>query len=284
MRAIDLRHVGRERVICCWQVEDMLIDPGPSTGLPALLEALGQWRPRIIALTHIHLDHAGATGTLARRWPEVEVRVHERGARHLVDPAKLLSSASRLYGADMDRLWGEVLPVPAERVVALTGEESWAGWRLAATPGHASHHVAYLHESTGRAFCGDVAGVRIPPSDFVLAPTPPPDIDLEAWERSLQIVERWEPTSLALTHFGSVDDVGEQLAGVRRRLRDWGDLARDHDRAEFMERLRAQVRAASDPETAALYELAAPADQLWQGLRRYWERHAAVDSASGGIE
>ena len=184
----------------------------------------------------------------------------------------------------MDRLWGEVLPVPAERVVALTGEESWAGWRLAATPGHASHHVAYLHESSGRAFCGDVAGVRIPPSDFVLAPTPPPDIDLEAWERSLQIVERWEPSSLALTHFGCVDDVAEQLAGVRRRLRDWGDLARDHGRREFIQRLRAEVRAGSDPETAALYEQAAPAEQLWQGLQRYWERRAEPGSQSQGLD
>ena len=255
----------------------MLIDPGPSTGLPALLEALGDWRPRVIVLTHIHLDHAGATGTLVDRWPDVEVRVHERGARHLVDPSKLLASAARLYGEDMARLWGEVLPVPADRVMALTGEERWPGWRLAYTPGHASHHISLLHEASGRAFCGDVAGVRIPPSGLVIAPTPPPDIDLEAWERSLATIEQWRPESLALTHFGAVDAVGEQLAGVRRCLSEWGGLARELDMPAFVERVTAQIAAANEPGTAAVYGQAAPSDQLWLGLRRYWERRGSTE-------
>ena len=112
MRVIDLMHVGRERVIGCWQVGDVLIDPGPGSCLPTLLDALGDQRPRAVLLTHIHLDHAGASGALVQRWPELEVYVHERGARHMIDPSRLIDSASRLYGADMERLWGEMIPVP----------------------------------------------------------------------------------------------------------------------------------------------------------------------------
>src|SRR5215213_7478285 len=114
---IDVRHLGLERVICCWRVGDVLIDPGPEASLPDLLAALGDRRPRALLLTHIHLDHAGGTGALVRRWPDLDVYVHERGAPHLIDPSKLLASAGRLYGeGNMARLWGEVLPVPAERV------------------------------------------------------------------------------------------------------------------------------------------------------------------------
>ncbi|MBV9798508.1 MAG: MBL fold metallo-hydrolase, partial [Solirubrobacterales bacterium] len=112
MRVIDLMHLGRERVIGCWQVDDVLIDPGPTSGLPTLLDALAGQEPRALLLTHIHLDHAGASGALVRRWPGLEVYVHSRGARHMVDPSRLLLSAKRLYGDDMDRLWGEMIPVP----------------------------------------------------------------------------------------------------------------------------------------------------------------------------
>src|ERR1700731_2523398 len=112
-RPIDLHPLGRERVICAWVVDDVIVDPGPSSCVETLLEQLGDWRPRALALTHIHLDHAGAAGVLVRRWPDLEVWVHERGAPHTIDPTKLLASAKRLYGDDMDRLWGEVAPVPA---------------------------------------------------------------------------------------------------------------------------------------------------------------------------
>jgi len=157
-RPIDVRHLGRERVICCWQVDDVLVDPGPSSCLKTLIGALEGRAPRALALTHIHLDHAGAAGSLVARWPELEVWVHERGARHLVDPGKLLASAQRLYGEDMDRLWGEVRPVPSENLRVL-GEGGEIGpFRYAYAPGHASHHVAYLDESTGVAF----AGVELP--------------------------------------------------------------------------------------------------------------------------
>ena len=132
-RLIDVLHLGTERVIGCWQVGDVLVDPGPESSLGSLVEALGGEAPRAVLLTHIHLDHAGGTGALLRRWPEIEVDVHERGAPHLVDPSKLLASAGRLYGDDMDRLWGEVLPVPEERITVLSGGEEVLGldryWR-----------------------------------------------------------------------------------------------------------------------------------------------------------
>src|ERR1700726_1915717 len=109
-------HVGVPRVIGCWQVGDVLVDPGPSTGLPALLEALGDTRPRALLLTHIHLDHAGASGSLRQRWPGMGGFVHQRGAPHLADPSRLLESARRLYGDDMDRLWGDFVPVPESQL------------------------------------------------------------------------------------------------------------------------------------------------------------------------
>ena len=174
MNLIDVRHLGRERVIGCWELDGVLIDPGPTSSMETLIEALGDKQPRALLLTHIHLDHAGATGNLVRRWPDLAVYVHERGARHLADPSKLLASAERLYGDDMGRLWGEVAPVPEGNLHPLTGGEEVFGFKVSYTPGHASHHVSYFHPPSGRAFVGDTAAVRIPPSDFVMPPTPPP--------------------------------------------------------------------------------------------------------------
>ncbi|MDX6648810.1 MAG: hypothetical protein QOJ97_761, partial [Solirubrobacteraceae bacterium] len=163
MRPIDVRHLGRERVICCWQGDGVLVDPGPESSVATLIDALDGETPRAILLTHIHLDHAGATGALVRRWPGVAVYVHERGAPHLVDPSRLLASAGRLYRDDMARLWGEVVPVPEANVRTLSGGETVEGFRVQYTPGHASHHVSYLHEDSGRALVGDMAGVQVVP-------------------------------------------------------------------------------------------------------------------------
>ncbi|MHB1837468.1 MAG: MBL fold metallo-hydrolase, partial [Solirubrobacteraceae bacterium] len=124
MRVIDLQHLGRARVIGCWQIGDVLVDPGPGSCLPALLEALGDLRPRALLLTHIHFDHAGVSGALVARWPDLRVYVHERGAPHLVDPSRLYESARRLYGDDMERLWGEMIPVPEANLEVLTGGET----------------------------------------------------------------------------------------------------------------------------------------------------------------
>ncbi len=265
---IDLLHLGRPRVIGAWQVGDVIVDPGPSSCLDRLLPALERRAPRVLALTHIHLDHAGAAGSLVARFPDLEVWVHERGARHLVDPAKLLASATRLYGADMERLWGEVLPVPAERLKVLHGGESIGPYRVAYTPGHASHHVSYLHEPSRYAFTGDVTGVRIAEGP-VLAPTPPPDIDLEAWRSSLETIEAWRPGVLIPTHFGIHADVAEHLAALRRQLGTQARLAREQDEAGFAAAVRAQVDGSSDPATAGSYAQAMPPGQSFQGLARY---------------
>jgi glyoxylase-like metal-dependent hydrolase (beta-lactamase superfamily II) len=272
MQAIDVRHLGRERVICCWQVGDVLIDPGPESSLDTLVEALGGEAPRALLLTHIHLDHAGATGAIVRRWPEVTVYVHERGAPHLADPSKLLASAGRLYGEDMERLWGEIVPVPEQNLQPLSGGERVDGFEVAYTPGHASHHVCYFHGDSGRAFVGDVAGVRIVDGDLVMPPTPPPDIDLEAWNESLSRVAEWKPESLGITHFGTIDEPFEHLAVVKDRLAAWATLAREMDAEEFEAHIREEVAGALHPEAADAYLQAVPPEQQWHGLHRYWQK------------
>lgn len=271
---IDLMHLGRPQVLGAWRVGDVLVDPGPSSCLNVLLPVLEEHPPRALALTHIHLDHAGASGSLLERFPDAEVWVHERGAPHLLDPRRLLASAGRLYGADMERLWGEVLPVPEDRLRVLRGGEALTPFRVAYTPGHAYHHVTYLHEATGCAFTGDVAGVRIGDGP-VLAPTPPPDIDLQAWRASLDLIEAWHPRSLALMHFGSHDDVAGHLAGLREHLDQLEAMAGDLDEASFASAIRARLaasattRTAASPSTAAAYERAMSVRQSFQGLARY---------------
>ena len=274
MRLIDVEHLGRERVIGCWATGDVIIDPGPESSLATLLAGLGDERPRAVLLTHIHLDHAGGTGALVERWPDLEVYVHERGAPHLADPTRLLDSAGRLYGDAMERLWGRVVPVPEDRIHALAGGEEVHGLRVEYTPGHASHHVAYLDGESGRAFVGDVAAVRIEPSNFVIPPTPPPDIDLEAWLASIDLIEDWCPSSLGLTHFGAIADPTPHLETVRSRLRQQAERARRLDATAFEELLRREVAEHADPEAAEALLQAVPPEQQWSGLDRYWRKRS----------
>ena len=274
MRLIDLMHLGRERVIGCWQVGDVLIDPGPSSCLPTLLDALGDERPRALLLTHIHLDHAGASGLLVQRWPDLEVYVHEIGAVHMVDPERLLTSARRLYGEDMDRLWGEFLPVPEANLRELQGGETLrGGFDVAYTPGHASHHVSFLHDGT--AFVGDVGGVRILASGPTIPPTPPPDVSLEAWHESIELIAAWKPERLAITHFGAYEDVDAQLSDVGSRLDAWAERARTEDQDTFIAGVRRDIELSGGPDVPlATYAQAAPPDQLHAGLERYWRKRS----------
>ena len=277
MRAIELHHLGRDKVICAWEVDGYVVDPGPQSTEDALLAALGGERPRALLLTHIHFDHAGATGSLVRRWPDLPVYVHERGARHLASPERLVASAARLYGGEdgLRRTWGEVVPVPEENLHVLGGGETVDGFRVEYTPGHASHHVSYLHEPSGTAFVGDVAGVRIPPSDYVVAPTPPPDIDVEAWDRSLDLVAGWEPQALALTHFGRVDDVGSHLAATRLHLHELVMLAAQHGPEAFAAGIVERIEEHAG-DLREQYVNAAPTEHLYLGARRYLDKRAAA--------
>jgi glyoxylase-like metal-dependent hydrolase (beta-lactamase superfamily II) len=278
MRVIDVEHLGRQHVIGCWEVDGALIDPGPESSLPTLLAAL-DGQPRALLLTHIHLDHAAATGALVRHWPDLEVYVHERGAPHLVDPSRLLASAGQLYGDRLEYLWGEIVPVPEANVRPLSGGESVLGMRVAYTPGHASHHVCYLHEDTGTAFVGDMAGVRILPSDYTVIPTPPPDIVVEVWEESLEIIEDWEPERLGLTHFGAIESPAEQLALTRERLHEEARLARELSEDDFERRHIERVEAAMSAENAAEMLQCVPPEYQWRGLDRYWRKRAEREAA-----
>jgi len=278
MRAIDVRHLGKDKVICCWDVGGVLVDPGPQSTEDTLVAALDGLEPTAVLLTHIHFDHAGAAGALVRRWPELPVYVHEVGAPHMAAPERLVASAARLYGGERElaRLWGDVVPVPERNLRIVHGGETVLGdFRVEYTPGHASHHVSFLHEPSGTALVGDVAGVRIPPAEYVIAPTPPPDIDVEAWDRSLDLVAGWEPRALALTHFGRVDDVRSHLDAMRERLHEVVGLASQHGPEAFAAGIAARIeRNAGD--VADRYTVAAPPDHLYLGARRYLDKRAAA--------
>lgn len=296
---LDVNFLGHPKVIASCLLEGgpggvALVDPGPTTsleGLGAALAAHGRELGDVdtILLTHIHLDHAGATGTILRQHPRIRVFVHERGAPHLVDPSKLMSSAGRLYGADMERLWGEMAPVPAGNVHVLRGGECVraAGRELHVeyTPGHASHHVSYFDPGTRTAFAGDTAGIRIGESLLVVPPTPPPDVDFEAWEASIGRILAWEPEHVFVTHFGSFDTPREHLAELRARSREWlsmgkgllADAAMSDDArmSAFAAWARNSIANRLGEEAGAVYALAVPFEHCWLGLARYLRKKAA---------
>jgi glyoxylase-like metal-dependent hydrolase (beta-lactamase superfamily II) len=292
---VDLNFLGRPQIIATAILQNTagvaLVDPGPSTTLTGLLETLkrqgiGVRDIRQVLLTHIHLDHAGATGSLLTQNPAIEVFVHERGARHLIDPSKLMASATRLYGQDMDLLWGEVLPVPASQVKSLQGgERITAGGRdleVAYTPGHASHHVSYFDRSSGVAFVGDTAGIRRGSGVYIMPPTPPPDVDLELWRQSGDRILGWDPDTLFLTHFGAFRGARPHFQQLYDRLDAWSALVGrlladpsidDDERGRrFVAEALAEIRRTVGESEADHYSRAGRLDYSWQGLLRYWRK------------
>jgi glyoxylase-like metal-dependent hydrolase (beta-lactamase superfamily II) len=248
-------------------VDDVLVDCGPASCLPALLEGMGDWIPSALLLTHIHFDHAGAAGALVERWPDLPVLVHRRGAKHMVDPSRLVASARRVFGDDLDRLFGPMTPVPEQNLQILEGGERHGAFEVLYTPGHASHHVTYLHDD-GHAFVGDVAAVRLG-SDLVFPPTPPPDIDLTLWRESLAAVEQRGPTGLCLPHYGLVSDPEPYLAEVREVLTRHEELALSSSEAEYVATVSAELDEATPAGSGHDYKVVVPLDQNYAGLRRW---------------
>ena len=296
---IDLQFLGKpQRIASCLlqgSAGAALIDPGPTTCLPTLERALATLGTSLgavthLVLTHIHLDHAGAAGVIVARHPHMRVVVHRVGASHLVDPARLLESAGRLYGADMERLWGAVQPIPESHLDIVDGGErlhlASRDIEVAYTPGHASHHVSYFENATRIAWAGDTAGVCVD-GGYVLPPTPPPDIDLQAWEESLERIGAWHPDALFLTHCGPVTHARVHLRMLSenlRRMADWvrEGLASEGDDAsrkqEFEQRLRRELHRHMSEDRADAYETAAAFGLLWSGLARYWRKRAPTMS------
>ena len=278
LEPIDLRFGGNEHVIGVYLLETedgpALFDCGPSTCVDRLKEGLGERGLgladlRHLLLSHIHLDHAGAAGVLAREHPGLRVHVSSVGAPHLVDPTRLEASARRLYGDAFDSMWGELAPVPQRNVEIAAGEV--VGLECFPSPGHARHHVCYF-DRAGTLYAGDAAGGRIQPGNVVMPPTPPPDTDVEAWERTIDEIERREPERLALVHFGVAPDPQPHLSSLRCRLLEWAEIVgRGVSEEEFVSEVRAEL-GALEAERLGSYEAAMPFWQSYAGLKRYWEK------------
>jgi len=271
--------------------ELVLIDPGPSSTLDALLERMRYtgFDPQDlthILVTHVHLDHAGAVGSLARRVPKARVSVHKLGAPHLLDTSKLVASAKRIYGEKMQQLWGTIEPVPEEQLNVLEGNEilNLADRRLEVhyAPGHAIHHVIFFDAHSGELFAGDVAGVRLQGNDFVRPPTPPPDLDLEAWSASLDLLKRLRPDVLYIAHYGAVRNMLSHISSLRERLYGWGDFvlhAMNEGKTE--EEIIAMLIKQANPELERVsrtfrdvvrYDIATNYPMTVQGYMRYWRK------------
>ncbi len=314
-RVIDVLHQGVPGMIGATLLRldsgIAVIDPGPEACMDTLvqgIEDLGHSLAdlRAILLTHIHLDHAAATGALVREAPRARVHVHPAGATHMADPHRLLASAERIYGAKMDALWGRFLAVPELSLVTVTqGDVVTLGnrhFQVADVPGHAKHHVAFYEAATGTAWVGDVGGIRIgggPP----LPVTPPPDIDVELWKHSMDRVMAWEPRRIVPTHFGAYDDVDDHFGELARQLDRWSRWVRDSlsplaawpflrdpagpadDQAqarEFCAWVWDRLCDELGHEVAKQYAFASGLQDSWHGLARYWRQRELRRSDNGG--
>jgi glyoxylase-like metal-dependent hydrolase (beta-lactamase superfamily II) len=297
---LDLHWMGKAQCIAsaliCSEDFAALVDPGPGSTIESLRKQLAAHRLRVadlraILLTHIHLDHAGATGALVRENPTLRVYVHNRGIPHMVDPAKLLASAERLYGAEMGPLFGEFLPVPVANLEALDGGETLTlgsrEIRTLYTPGHASHHVTYFDPTDRVAFVGDTAGICIEGHRFILPATPPPDIALELWAASLESILQLHPRRLFLTHFGYSDHAEKHLHEYGKRLVQWGNLSAEilARTAEPTEAIREFARAVAaeaaellTPEQLSHYVFNGALQLSWLGLARYHRKRNELNA------
>jgi glyoxylase-like metal-dependent hydrolase (beta-lactamase superfamily II) len=278
---IDLLHLARERVIASYLLDTAdgpaLLDCGPTTCVDALEAGLASrglalTDVRHLLLTHIHLDHAGAAGVLVRKHPGLQVHVSPIGAPHLVEPERLEKSARRLYGDTFDSLWGELAPVPAENVHPLDG--AVVGLESFPSPGHASHHVCYL-DPDGTLYSGDAAGVRVLPGRSVMPPTPPPEVDIAAWQTTLDEIALREPSRLALIHFGVAEDVNRHLEELELRLLDWAESVEGGaTEEEFVAYALAELADSGEDKDAFTHAM--PLWQSYRGLARWAEKRATT--------
>lgn len=286
---IDLHHLGNPHVIGVYLLHTdaglALVDTGPTSCLDALQRGLAERDVRLedlshILLTHIHLDHAGAAGAIVAKNPNVTVHVSEIGAPHLAAPERLERSARRVFGEAYDALWGPMTPIPESRIRAIGDTGDGAGIRAFATPGHASHHLAWLDDRDGTLFTGDVAGVRIMPGNSIQPVAPPPDIDVAAWHDSIERMRGLDPDRLALIHFGIVDRsterfaVAEHLDDLDQRLDEWVAWVREGiDDATFTDRVEQHMRQVGVPDDlVAKYEQTGPPPMSRAGIARWVDR------------
>jgi glyoxylase-like metal-dependent hydrolase (beta-lactamase superfamily II) len=284
-RVLDLGHSG-PGIVASYLVDSddgpALFDCGPTTCIPALEAGLAEHGieladVRHLLLSHIHLDHAGAAGVLVRMHPGLQVHVSEVGAPHLLDPSRLESSARRLYGDAFDQLWGELAPIPSENLHVVDARV--VGLECFPTTGHAWHYVSYLAEG-GTLYAGDAVGVRLQGAAFVMPPCPPPEFDLEAWETTIQEIERRAPAQLALVHFGVFDDVQEHLAELRETLSRWSQRVEDGmDEEAFIAAARFDLTQ-TDPELVDDYQRAGPYWHHFRGIDRYWRKRREAAATS----
>ena len=273
LRLLDLNFGGRAHAVGVYLVDTAdgpaLFDCGPSSTLPALEAGLAEQGLELtdirhLLLSHIHLDHAGAAGALARKHPKLTIWVSGIGAPHLVDPSRLERSARRLYGDLFDTLWGELAPVPEANVRIADGDV--LGWESFPTQGHASHHISYFRDGT--LLAGDAAGVRMPGATYIVPVSPPPDLDVETWHATVDAIRARKPERLALIHFGVHEDVDAHLDRLDTELDRWAARVRDGmEQDDFVAAAQADAGADAD-----LYNQVAPFWQSWHGLKRYWDK------------
>jgi glyoxylase-like metal-dependent hydrolase (beta-lactamase superfamily II) len=221
---------------------------------------------RTLLLTHVHLDHAGGAGRLLQAAPALEIVVHERGARHLIDPHRLLASARMVFGDALDTLFGGMQPIPAERIRTVAEPTPvGAGVDALPTPGHARHHLAFVTDE-GDCFAGDVAGFHLEGTDYTEPHTPPPDIDLGAWHASLALLAARAPRRLAVSHIGWVRDPAAHLAGVDRQLDRWAEFARLGEES-FRRHVAADREAVPEPLRDRIGTVAADRRSAYAGLQ-----------------
>lgn len=276
---IDARMHGAAGVTAVFLLEGRataLVETGPRTSMDAVMGSLadrGIERLDWIIVTHIHLDHAGAAGALARRFPEAKVAVHHVGAPHLVDPAKLWSSAARIYGDRMEELWGSMEPIEADRIHVLNDEDTidLGGRTLTAieTPGHARHHHAFLDDATGTILTGDALGVRLADVSVTRPATPPPEFNLEEAVASIEKIRALKPARLALTHFGTADLAPDEMCdSAIDSLTRWAGYVRDaRERTTELDDAARLVQAAVE---ADLPELPEGATDRLERTTSYW--------------